>query len=206
MNRDHNTDDLYSPFDDILKKLGKTRRKEAYKFACETRRFEIELYWKRATYFWGFLIVAFGGYGLALKEFGFRHIYTFVLTLVGFTFSLAWYLANRGSKFWQKNWEHHIGKLEDEFAGPIYKSPVDIKPFRFLELSSAYPMSISRLNQMISLYITVIWFFLAALGVSSLIGKIDPIACLNEIVIGVVTIVFIYTLLMCRFRGRRKVA
>ena len=34
----------------------------AIKIALETRKFEIELYWKRATYFWAFLVSAFGIY------------------------------------------------------------------------------------------------------------------------------------------------
>ncbi|WP_442906362.1 RipA family octameric membrane protein [Halomonas sp. MES3-P3E] len=32
-----------------------------------------------------------------------------------------WFCANRGSKFWQKNWEKHVGQLEDKVTGPLYK-------------------------------------------------------------------------------------
>jgi len=31
--------------------------KEAYNVALDIRKFEIDLYWKRATYFWGFLVI-----------------------------------------------------------------------------------------------------------------------------------------------------
>ena len=188
---------LYSAFDSLAPTLDSEQRSKAYKFACETRKFEIELYWKRATYFWGFLIVTFAGYGVALREFGFGHIYTFVIALIGFSFGLAWYLANRGSKFWQKNWEHHIAKLENEFAGPIYKNPIDAKPFRFFTLMGAYPMSISRLNQTISLYISVIWFVLALLSISSLLDIREPIAHFNTIVFGLITVGFVIALLKC---------
>ena len=197
-----NQSGISSPFDTFARTLESQQRSEAYNFACETRKFEIELYWKRATYFWGFLIVTFAGYGVALREFGFGHIYTFVIALIGITFSLAWYFANRGSKFWQKNWEHHIAMLEDEFAGPIYKNPIETKPFRFFKLMGAYPISISRLNQAISLYISVIWFMLAMLSISTLLDIPEPITYFNTIAFGVITVVFIIGLLRCR-SGRR---
>lgn len=41
----------------------KSRLQEAYDKAHEVRQFEIELYWKRALYFWGFeaaFMLAFG--------------------------------------------------------------------------------------------------------------------------------------------------
>ena len=31
-------------------------------FAADIRKFEIELYWKRATYYWTFIAAAFAGY------------------------------------------------------------------------------------------------------------------------------------------------
>jgi tRNA A-37 threonylcarbamoyl transferase component Bud32 len=37
-------------------------RKEALKQALDIRKFEIDLYWKRATYFWAFIAVSFAGY------------------------------------------------------------------------------------------------------------------------------------------------
>ncbi|QWF70402.1 hypothetical protein KEF85_13820 [Methylomonas paludis] len=36
--------------------------------ALDTRKFEIELYWKRATYFWTFIGVIFGGYALVFTK------------------------------------------------------------------------------------------------------------------------------------------
>jgi len=37
-------------------------RRRAYKLALEIRQFEIELYWKRATYFWTIIAATFAGY------------------------------------------------------------------------------------------------------------------------------------------------
>ncbi len=197
---------LSSPFDDLLVELSAEQQEMAYEFACETRKFEIELYWKRAAYFWGFLIVAFAGYGVALKEFGFENTYTFIIALVGFGFSLAWYFANRGSKFWQENWEHHIKILEDKIAGPIYKSHIDMAHFKFLEFWTPYPFSISKLNQMVSLYITAMWMFLVIRSVAGTLYLTEPIRGFNFIVSGMITLGFIILLVMCckSSDGRKK--
>ncbi|MGH8568044.1 MAG: hypothetical protein ACREXU_08475, partial [Gammaproteobacteria bacterium] len=32
--------------------------------------------------------------------------------------------VNRGSKFWQENWENHVDLLEDQIMGPLYKTVV----------------------------------------------------------------------------------
>ena len=57
--------------DEYKKALGlgeatKTDPKKALDLALEIRKFEIELYWKRATYFWAFITVAIAGYVTAL--------------------------------------------------------------------------------------------------------------------------------------------
>lgn len=40
----------------------KSRWEKAYERACDTRKFEIELYWKRATYFWAFITTIYVAY------------------------------------------------------------------------------------------------------------------------------------------------
>lgn len=41
-----------------------TRAGRALALALDIRKFEIDLYWKRATYFWAFIAAAFAGYAL----------------------------------------------------------------------------------------------------------------------------------------------
>ena len=48
-------------------KESETRAGRALAYALDIRKFEIELYWKRATYFWGFIAAAFAGYALTYK-------------------------------------------------------------------------------------------------------------------------------------------
>lgn len=77
------------------------RQHEALKYAHEIRKFEVALYWQRAAYFWTFIAAAFGGFFLLEKrdappgEGDSR----FLVACVGFVFSVAWSLANRGSKY-----------------------------------------------------------------------------------------------------------
>jgi len=110
------------------KKFGIDRNKEkvalALEHALDIRKFEIELYWKRATYFWALIAVTFAGYFAVL---GSEHIedkkyLAYVIASVGFVFTWAWFLVNKGSKFWQENWENHVDMLEDEITGPLYKT------------------------------------------------------------------------------------
>ncbi len=92
-------------------------RKAALEHAIDIRRFEIELYWKRATYFWTLIAAAFAGYFL-LKAHG-KDEEMRLASAIGLVLSTGWYLVNRGSKYWQENWERHVDLLEDEFMGPL---------------------------------------------------------------------------------------
>lgn len=102
----------------------KSMEEKAYEVAQETRKFEIELYWKRATYFWAFITTIYVAYYKILvnvycKDFG--HFPLVVLSGMGLFFAIAWILVAKGSRHWQENWETHVSLLEDEITGPLYK-------------------------------------------------------------------------------------
>jgi hypothetical protein len=99
--------------------LGDAKRKAAYELALGIRQFEIELYWKRATYFWTLIAATFGGYfAIASSEHSASHRgLIFLASCIGLVLATGWYLVNRGSKYWQANWERHVDLLEDELAG-----------------------------------------------------------------------------------------
>jgi hypothetical protein len=143
------------------------KQKRALDYALDIRKFEIGLYWTRATYFWTFIGVSFAAYGaiqvLTTRD---REDLSVVLSCVGFVFSFAWYCVNRGSKQWQENWENHVDLLEDEIAGPLYKvilqrsDPETNKEKLRAFLTGPAPFSVSKINQLISLYICAVWIFL----------------------------------------------
>ncbi|MBI4189682.1 MAG: hypothetical protein HY525_03995 [Betaproteobacteria bacterium] len=125
--------------------------------ALDIRKFEIDLYWKRAGYFWTLIGAAFAGYFLLNKADSPFPDSIFVVSCVGFLVSFAWYLVNRGSKYWQTNWERHVDLLEDEVVGPLYKTTLAKEEFRLVRLHDGYPFSVSKINQLVSLYVALVW-------------------------------------------------
>lgn len=118
--------------------------------AWEIRNFEIDLYWKRALYFWGFIALAAAGY---FSDEGEK--YRLFIACVGVIFSVAWYLVNKASKFWQENWECHIDCLENDEDGKLYKTVMHGGIGK--GLLQSYPFSVSKINQFISLFVIAIW-------------------------------------------------
>jgi hypothetical protein len=132
-------------------------REKVLNVALDVRKFEIELYWKRTTYFWTLITATFAGY-FVLKNAAPKHPGSiFMITCIGLVLSLSWYLANRGSKYWQENWERHVDVLEGEFIGPLYKTTLSHGQFGLARLLDGFPFSVSKINQLVSLYITLIW-------------------------------------------------
>ena len=143
-------------------------RKEAFKCALDIRKFEIELYWKRATYFWTIIGAALIGYAAlqAREEANERKdSLSVMLSCLGFVFSTAWFLVNKGSKKWQENWERNVKLLEHDFVGPLFETVWDKKPSGTREwikhtLSGSGRFSGSRINQIVSLFVVALWIIL----------------------------------------------
>lgn len=101
----------------------KKARDRALQRAHEVRQFEIELYWKRANYFWLLQAAVFAAVGLTWRpESTLPHYVPLALSCLGLLTAEAGWLGTQGSKFWQRNWEHHIDMLEGEFEGNLYKT------------------------------------------------------------------------------------
>ena len=105
-----------------------SKSSKAYEIAEDVRKFEIDKYWQRTLYFWGFITAIYVAYFSVLKEFyttcGIsKHgaIPLVILSALGLFFCVSWFLASKGSKHWQENWENHIDMLEDEITGPLFK-------------------------------------------------------------------------------------
>lgn len=141
----------------------KTKAEKALCFAMDIRKFEIELYWKRATYFWTFIAAAFAGYALVYTKAeecdSDKYWVLLVFSCLGLLFSVAWYLVNRGSKFWQNNWERHVDLLEDKVIGPLYKTIAhgenECNP-----LIASKQYSVSKINQILSFFVSWFWIVL----------------------------------------------
>ncbi|MRT93129.1 hypothetical protein [Ancylomarina sp. 16SWW S1-10-2] len=167
----------------------KDKLEKAYTKAWENRDFEINKFWTRAAYFWGFIVLIFGGYLTLLTSEHNSKAYEMnldlYLLLLGFLFSLSWYLVIRGSKGWQENWEAHIDLLEDLVSGPLYKT-IHYRGNRFY--------SVSKLNEILALVIIFVWCglfynYASKLTYSLNIVKIDFQITLPIIVTIVITFV-----------------
>lgn len=177
-----------------------TIREEALKQALDIRKFEIELYWKRATYFWTFIGATFAGYFLVLSRSDTiknSETVLFLLACLGFMFSFSWFLVNKGSKFWQNNWERHVDALEDQIMGPLYKSVIKQDTnYKLLErIYKEANFSVSKVNQILSFYLMIVWILIG--GHSILTVFIQPDGSILEympsssiLVIGIVTVAF----------------
>jgi hypothetical protein len=139
-----------------LVKIDQKKAERAFDKAWETRNFEIELYWKRATYFWAFIASAFVGYFGLVNADGYRspdpyqHVDVYFVICLGFLLSLAWFLTNVGSKQWQRHWEVHVDLLEDQFTGPLYKT-----------VHPSVTYSVSKINEIVSVAVLFVWVLLA---------------------------------------------
>src|ERR1051325_8976323 len=97
-------------------------QKAALTRAHDLRQFEIENYWRRATYFWGFQFAAFGALALTAKGGVIHSGLGLFVSVLGALTAYAALLTAQGSKFWQENWEAHVDLLEDEIEGWLHKT------------------------------------------------------------------------------------
>lgn len=136
--------------------------KEAFKQVSDIRKFEIELYWKRATYFWALIAVAFAGYFsiLSSEHMPSKLFLSLVVSCIGFVFTFAWFLSSRGSKYWQENWENHLDLLEEKITGPLYKTLLERPKHENLIdsfITGPLSISVSKINQWVSVFIIFSW-------------------------------------------------
>lgn len=134
-------------------------KKKAFEIALENRKFEIELYWKRAKYFFD-AFLALGGVSILISVLQTSKAINlpspiffailFAVECVGLVCAVAWSLVNKGSKYWQENWEQYVDALGEDIVGPLFKYP--IKPTNKLKR-----YSVSNINLCLSRYIVIVW-------------------------------------------------
>jgi hypothetical protein len=134
----------------------KSKHATAWEKAWEIRNFEIDKFWTRTAFFWGFVALIFGAYVAVISgersDIAIKIHLDLYLILLGCIFSVAWLLVILGSKRWQENWEKHIDELEDALTGPLYKTVYfkSNKPF----------YSVSKINEKLAWVVIATWFLL----------------------------------------------
>ncbi|WP_335916129.1 hypothetical protein [Shewanella algae] len=166
----------------------------AFAQASDIRKFEIELYWKRATYFWALIAVAFAGFFAVASTdvFDGKSFFLTIIASAGFFFTFAWFSANKGSKYWQENWENHLDLLENSVTGPLYKSFLE-RPTEgdFFERHITGPKrySVSKINQWVAVFTLFVWLVLIAFPIVTL-NDFLSLSFLFHLLVPVAAIVF----------------
>lgn len=183
------------------------KQKLALEHALDIRKFEIQLYWERAKYFWAFIAASFAAYGaIRASSISDKADLSVYISCLGIVFSFGWYCANRGSKQWQENWENHVDLLEDNITGPLYKvvlrrpKPATIKEWFVEHVTGPYPVSVSKINQIISLYVSFLWIFFLFKSLPEF-SRVTKIQWSYVIVIGVTALTCIAFLTLGRTYG-----
>lgn len=159
------TEDEYKDAFDTESKQSE-KNKIALEKAIDAKKFEIDLYWKKAAYFWTLIAASFAGFLATINSSSNeKDFISFVIGCVGFFFTFSWYLSNRGSKYWQENWENHIALLENGVIGPLHKTILHRPPEADLfekYLTGPLPASSSKINQWTGFFTILVWITLIA--------------------------------------------
>jgi hypothetical protein len=184
---------------------GETKQRAALREALDIRKFEIDLYWKRANYFWLFVTAVFTSYFLVLtKEDALltsKDELLILLSGLGSFLSCCWFFVNKGSKYWQENWEKHVDLLEDDVMGPLYKTTLeyDWKWFDRICPLKPYNYSVGKINQLLSFGILLVWIFLFCHNISNKFGIYEPFEHFNiEVIILGIFLLFVLLLAGCQ--------
>ena len=161
------TNKYLSLFPDDEKSNAERKRFQALKEAQDVRQFEIDLYWRRTGFFWAFITIIYTAFFHVLCKYiecpcEYDLFVPVISTLsgLGFFFSVAWYMVNKGSKFWQKNWETHVSLLEKSEIGPLYDVFLNPKGTIRDRLcpTKAFDFSVTKVNMWASFTICICSF------------------------------------------------
>lgn len=168
--------------------------------ADQVRRFEISLFWTRSLFFWGFSTTALTAYGAAFSakatdlQFG--------AGCVGLICAIAWTLVNRGSKYWQENWERKADQAQSRIGLSVELFPPPERQPRLVEgwFWRAKHFSVSGVAIAFSDFTVLVWIGLILAATP--LPTIFP-GYLKVIGISIVTVLFAVAILIFSSRSGR---
>jgi hypothetical protein len=181
----------------------KPKKQIAFEYAADTRKFEIDLFWRRSLFFWGFIAAAFVAYAAAVNADHRDNDLVLAISSFGIICSVAWTLANRGSKFWQNAWEAKLETLEDDVLGTsLFKAkytPRKSELHYWGPWSKTSHFSVSRLAIALSDFTLGVWIVLGCKAIPGI--KWPP--CING-AFWIPTITAFYAIAMLYFGRSSK--
>ena len=199
----------------------------AFNFANSCRDKEIDRFWSRGLYFWGFITASFAAYmavfilALGQNENGAQNalcmqnilamsftskLVLFVLAFICFIFCLSWQLVHKASKYWQESWEKHIKYLEDGYIGRIYDSWIILKEEAKCPFSvKAYNYSVSKISSLCSILLSFVSLGLVFFHVAIMLPIFFSISeKWLELIFAILLIVASLLFLFCFYRRNCK--
>jgi drug/metabolite transporter (DMT)-like permease len=125
--------------------------------AKEGRKYEIDKFWQRSLFFWGFIGAAFIAYAKAAGDH--QPTETLFIACFGLICSVAWTLSNRGSKYWQEAWETKVERFEIRHLGIALFSHQEKRQMK--GLWGAHLYSVSKLTILLSDFTALVWLIFA---------------------------------------------
>jgi hypothetical protein len=145
-----------------------TRR---FEVALQTRQLEISLFWQRSLFFWGFISAAFVAVAALKSD---QPMLSLLVSGFGFVCSFSWTLVNRGSKYWQEQWETKIEMAERPVTGPFFRTRVEKQRKGWW---SGREYSVSKVTIAVSDYVSFVWFCILVRQVWICLGFFQPDRC-----------------------------
>lgn len=193
-----------------------------YKTALDIRKFEIDLYWRRTTYFWAFITVFFGLLFMTYTSDNpkIEHIFfaRFVISCVGVLVTYCWFHVCKGSKFWQVNWENKVTDFEDKLKIDVYKSLSpeqgknskkweNLKKPKIDGILNDNRSSVTKLNQLVTFLFLCVWVLLIVFTFCDrwfISGSITLISTIWFYLIGFVFAILAWRYIVCRIVKRHE--
>jgi hypothetical protein len=174
-----------------ISKCSDSQKAEILKYASEIRKFEIERFWQRSLFFWGFISAAFIAYAALYSTKDEDRLLPLIIACFGAVCGVAWTLQNRGNKYWQEAWEQKVEAVELDVLGTrLFSNPEPVQRKGFW---GAARYSVSKLAIALSDFTILIWIALGAKVFPSL--TMPEFASLSVIVV-VLTVIYVAILLI----------
>jgi hypothetical protein len=163
--------------------------------------FELELFWKRSLFFWGFIGGALVAFSAADKHL----LLQSVIASFGFVCSMVWTLANRGSKYWYESWEAELVRAEIAVTGRLYgyETPEKTEKEYLKKWLQGRRYSPSRLTIALSDYVVFLWLCLLVSMVARIVSHFQCMQiskdCLAWLTCSFILFSIAYAVLLLRF-------
>jgi hypothetical protein len=164
--------------------MNNQQNQKKHEVSIKAREHEINLFWQRSLFYWGFISVSLITYTtLSFK----RPIIALFISCFGLICSISWSMINRGSKYWQEYWEKQVEDSEVEITGPLFSVDGNVQQ-KGLWLS-ARKFSPSKITIALSDYTSTLWLFLLAIQIITQFSNLT-ITTMKQKLAGLVFVLF----------------